>query len=102
MSCQPSPPRASLSLASCSSLMRRASGALAWKPMLMRWAMCSVSLRRLDDLGEHAARGGRVQEGDARPADPDARLLVDELQATRAQRAERRLHVVDLVGDVVQ
>src|SRR6266498_4521865 len=70
--------------------------------MLMRWAMVSVSLRRLDDLGEHAAGRGGVQEGDARAADARARLLVDELQAALTQGGQRGLHVGDLVGDVMQ
>jgi hypothetical protein len=46
---------------------------LAWKPMLMRWGMVSVSLRGLDDLREHAAGRLGVQEGDARAADAGAR-----------------------------
>src|SRR4051794_18548049 len=101
--CQPSPPRASSRLRSCSSLTRNPRGGLAWKPMLMRWAMWgSVSFRRLDDLGQHAARGLRVQEGNARVADARARGVVDELQAAVAQRVERSVDVGDAVGDVVQ
>src|SRR4051812_33728853 len=38
-SCQPSPPRAPSRRPSSSSLTRRASGGLAWNPMLMRCAM---------------------------------------------------------------
>src|SRR3712207_7718636 len=45
----------------------------------------------LDDLGEHPAGGGRVQEGDVRGADPDPRRLVDQAQAGVAQRRERGL-----------
>src|SRR5919197_1798318 len=70
--------------------------------MLMRWAMCSVCLRGLDDLGEDAARGGGVQERDARAAYAGARRLVDQPQAALAQRRQGGLDVGDLVGDVVQ
>src|SRR5918996_4493172 len=70
--------------------------------MLMRWAMVSVPLRGLDDLGEDAARGGGMQEGDARAADAGPRRLVDEPKAALAQLRQRRVDVAHLVGDVVQ
>ena len=73
---------------------RRASGGLAWKPMLMRWrhvGQCpsagwtiSVSTPPVD---------ARVQEGHARAADARARRLVDEPQPALAQRVERRVDV---------
>src|SRR3954463_16307205 len=53
----------------------------AWKPRATRRGFSSgnsVLLCGLDDLGEDGAGGGRVQEGDARGADPGARRLVDE------------------------
>ena len=64
--------------------------------------MLSVSLRGFDDLGQHAAGRPRVQEGDAAVADPGPRLGVDQLDAVVGELAERRLDVVDAVGDVVQ
>src|SRR4051794_22669431 len=71
--------------------------------MLMRCAMFgSVSFRRLDDLGQHAARRLRVDERHARVADAHAGRLVDEPQAAVAQVREGRLDVGDAVGDVVQ
>src|SRR3954452_14244269 len=101
--CQPSPPRASSRLRSSSSVTRSPRGGLAWKPMLMRCAMFgSVSFRRLDDLGQHAARRLRVDERHARVADPHAGRLVDEPQAAVAQVGEGRLDVGDAIGDVVQ
>src|SRR5919108_31383 len=66
--------------------------------MLMRWAMVSVCLRGLDDLGEDAARGGGMQERHARAADAGARGLVDEPEAALAQCRQRRIDVVDLVA----
>src|SRR5919202_2060386 len=103
MWCQPSPPRASSSLRSSSSLTRSPRGGLAWNPMLMRWAMSgSVSFRRLDDLCQYAARRPRVHEGDTRVANAPPRRLVDELQAAVAERVEGRLDVADAVRDVVQ
>ena len=46
----------------------------------------SVTLRGLDDLGEDAAGGGGMDEGDAGAADPGARLLVDQARAGGRER----------------
>src|SRR3954447_25803263 len=82
---------------------RTASGMLAWKPMVTSTrSAISVSFRGLHDLGEHAARGLRVHEGDPRVADAGARLLVDEAQPGRAQAVELGLDVGGLVRDVMQ
>ena len=75
------------------------------KPMLIFWGLSSaisVLRGRLDDLGEHAAGRGGMQEGDARAADSRAGLLVDQPQPGRRERAQRLLDVVHPVGDVVQ
>src|SRR3954451_19602116 len=86
---------------------RRESAPPAWKPSATRRGlsssgMVSSVMGGLDDLGEHRAGGGGMQEGDAGRPDAGAGRLVDERDALVAQPAERRLDVGDLVGDVVQ
>ena len=54
------------------------------------------------NLGEHPARGARMQERDPRGADPGARLLVDHPHPGLAQPGEGGVDVGHLVGDVVQ
>src|ERR671911_2751365 len=60
------------------------------------------SLRRLDDLGQHASGRLRVQEGDPAAADSSSRLLVDQLHPGSLELVERGIDVVDSVGHVVQ
>ena len=61
--------------------------------MLIFWGLSSSSLSvlppRLHDLGQHAAGGGGVQEGDSRAADAGARGLVDQAQAGGRAGRER-------------
>src|SRR4051794_9227821 len=92
---------------SLSPARRSESAPPAWKPSATRRGLSSSGMVSsvvcgLDDLGEHGAGGGGVHEGDAGRADARPRRLVDEADALLAQRAERRLDVGHLVGDVVQ
>jgi diacylglycerol kinase (ATP) len=61
-----------------------------------------VHRRGLDELGQHAARRRRVQEGDSGAADAGTRRVVDQAHPGRAEIGERRRDVVDPVRDVVQ
>src|SRR5215217_1945293 len=112
-SIQPSSPAwsADLSLSSCSSLRRRESTCVPLaKPIAARRALTGGRdgsviwsvLRCLDDLGQDPAGGGGVKEGDPRAAYAGARRLVDQPDALLAQAGQRRLDVVDPVGDMVQ
>lgn len=56
----------------------------------------------LHDLHKHAARGARVHKGNARVADPDARLGIDQLQPRTPHLLKGPVDVCNLVGDVVQ
>src|SRR3954452_22995438 len=92
---------------SLSGARRKESAPPAWKPSATRRGLSSSGMVSsvvggLDDLGEHRAGGGRVQEGDAGAADAGAGRLVDEAHALLAQRGECGVDVGDLVGDVVQ
>ena len=62
----------------------------------------SHSLGRLDDLGQHAPRRPRVHERDARAADADPGVLVDQRDPRLPQRRKRRVDIGHLVGHVVQ
>ena len=70
---------------------------LPMKPMLIFWGLSSamsVSSGRLDDLGEHPAGRGGMEEGYPGAADAGARPLVDQPQpggasASRASRPTR-------------
>src|SRR4051795_7365662 len=86
---------------------RRESAPPAWKPSATRRGLSSSGMVSsvvggLDDLGEHGARAGGVQEGDAGGPDAGARRLVDEPDALLAQRDEGRLDVGHLIGHMVQ
>ena len=72
------------------------------RPLVCSSSASQCSRRRFDDLGQHAAGRPRVQEGDPAVADPGPRLGVDQLDAVVAELRQRRLDVVDPVGDVVQ
>jgi hypothetical protein len=55
----------------------------------------------LNQFDQHAQRGLGVNKGDLGVVQARARLLVDQLHALAAQMLERRLDVVDAVGDMV-
>ena len=93
---------------SCSPVFRRRLS--TWPPVKPRStraglsvasAITSVSLRRLDELCQHAAGRLRVQERDTAFADAGARLFVDQLQTGIADGRQGGVDVVGAVGDVV-
>src|SRR5438046_1849975 len=98
MSCQP--PSGSFLRSLSSSLDSiRSDSPPPKKPMI---TFSFSAMGRLHDLGEDAAAGGRVQEGDARAADAGPGLLVDQPQPGRLEALELGVDVGRLVGDVVQ
>lgn len=58
-------------------------------------------MRRLHELGEYALRAARMQKGHAASADPGARTLVDQPKAGAPDLIERRVDVLDSIGNVV-
>src|SRR5215213_6681615 len=65
-------------------------------------AAISVLLRRLDELGEHAAGRLWVYERDSAVPDAHARLLVDQPEPFRAGLIQRGVDVAGLVRHVVE
>src|SRR4051812_42819860 len=61
-----------------------------------------MALRRFYQLGQHPAGGARVKEGDARIADANTGLRVDQLHTGLLQPAEHVVDVGDGVGDVMK
>ncbi len=82
--------------------MRRESTCPPWKPIAARLAVMCVQISGFDELGQHSAARGGVEEGDARAADADPRRLVDQPHAALAQQGERRVDLGHLVRDVVE
>src|SRR5262245_48833010 len=64
--------------------------------------MHAVTRRQLGQLDQHIARGGRIDEGDARAAMADARRLVAELDALPPELGEGAVDVLDLEAYVEQ
>src|SRR5690349_5049862 len=61
-----------------------------------------LGARGLDDLGQHSARGARVQESDPAAADAGPGLRVDQLDARRGDSLQACVDVVYGIGDVME